>query len=951
MSTPFSPEELARVAANGAALADAHAARESEIDTWLERLSNAEAVLMPLTVAGKRPVESAWQQTAATDWDAIEEHIRRGGNIGAHLGASRWVAWDGDNAAATAAMLDVGFDLFTVSAGSRNPAYHHAGGAHVLWRLPSWVPLVRLTGPTKAVVLDGGASIDVLAGNHQVAVPPSVVVIKEPVHYVGTYATASEAGYCEPDRDGWLRVADSDDGVLPELPLWALSDELLAYAPEGTVVGEPPAGWEPMAGTVTVWREAEARVREPGDGDDALTAAVDGLDLLSMLEAAGIAGERVGFDSCGPCETWLREGSDAEKSITVHDCGQHGARVQVWTTAFADLPQGGYSRLDAYAGLTGRERGAVMKELGLVQEKRLTAVAADDLEEAAAELEAAAAAGVTTVAVPTTGTPMPDGSHRGEIVQVEVGADGLLRRAQRLRGAAAEVRAGQHPVVPRDGAVLLGADSVVGAPTVGANALQPMPEPEPTAEEQAAAEAEALADKRDPYRHLPDPCTEELEELVFGDPRLPQVGQIRTAARAAAMSPWSTLGLSIGRGLLRVRASVLVPDLVGGMPAPLNYQIGTVGASGRGKGAAHGLVIYDAGVLIHTEDSIDKKFMPPSGAALAGLFVARQKDDDGNVEVVPIREAAWCDWSEVDTLTAQSGRGGNDLASELRAAITGAELGTDPKKDGADPLKVEPLSYRILVSFSTQYGKPAMALMAERDGGTLQRTNWFSTTDPRSLNKRPRGPKPRAEIDIMRGLPTSHVVKHPDGDRELLTVDDAIHDEVWEAQAEKIRFDRDVDELAGHQNLNRLRTAAWAALIQHRAHIGAFEWEWAGHVMEHSRRVRDRLEASVKGLKKEQAQENGSLDFDRKNAAELAKVAHTEALLTSLAKWGRDVREGRNKFGKSGPTFTLRDIQASAKNAKSERYTRAAELATELCMRQLWVCEGERMRSVEPDPE
>ncbi|WP_217348779.1 bifunctional DNA primase/polymerase [Mycobacteroides abscessus] len=918
---------------------------------WLERLSNAEAVLMPLTVAGKRPVESAWQQTAATDWDAIEEHIRRGGNIGAHLGASRWVAWDGDNAAATAAMLDGGFDLFTVSAGSRNPAHTHAGGAHCLWRLPGWVPLVRLTGPTKAVMLDGGASIDVLAGNHQIAVPPSVVVIKEPTHYVGTYATASEAGYCEPDRDGWLRVADSDDGVLPELPLWALSDELLAYAPEGTVVGEPPAGWEPMAGTVTVWREAEARVREPGDSDDELTAAVDGLDLLSMLEAAGIAGERVGFDSCGPCETWLRAGSNAEKSITVHNCGVHGARVQVWTTAFADLPQGGHSRLDAYCGLTGRERGAVMKELGLVPEKRLIAVDSDSLEAAAAELEAAAAEGVTTVAVPTTGTPMPDGSHRGEIVQVEVGADGLLRRAQRLRGAAAELRAGQHPVEPRDGAVLIGADSVVGAPTVGANALQPMPEPELTPEEQAAAEAEALADKRDPYRHLPDPCTEELEELVFGDPRLPQVGQIRTAARAAAMSPWSTLGLSIGRGLLRVRASVLVPDLVGGMPAPLNYQIGIVGASGRGKGAAHGLVIYDAGVLIHTEESIDKKFMPPSGAALAGLFVARQKDDDGKVEVVPIREAAWCDWSEVDTLTAQSGRGGNDLASELRAAITGAELGTDPKKDGADPLKVEPLSYRILVSFSTQYGKPAMALMAERDGGTLQRTNWFSTSDPRSLSKRPRGPKPRAEIDIMRGLPTSHVVKHPDGDRELLTVDDAIHDEVWEAQANKIRFDRDVDELAGHQNLNRLRTAAWAALIQHQAHIGAFEWEWAGHVMEHSRRVRDRLEASVKGLKKEQAQENGSLDFDRKNAAELAKVAHTEALLTSLAKWGRDVREGRNKFGKSGPTFTLRDIQASAKNAKSERYTRAAELATELCMRQLWVCEGERMRSVEPDPE
>lgn len=464
MSTPFSSEEMARVATNRAALADALAAREASIDAWTDRLSDAEAVLMPLTVAGKRPVESEWQQTASTDWEEIDAHLRRGGNIGAHLGASRWVGWDGDNGAATTAMLEAGYDLFTISAGSRNPAHNHAEGAHALWRLPSWVPRVRLTGPSKAVMLDNGASIDVLAGNHQVVVPPSVVVIKEPVHYVGAYLTASEAGYCEADRDGWLKVAASDDGVLPELPLWALSDELLAYAPEGTVVGEPPTGWEPMVGTITVWREAEARVREPGEGDDELTAAVDRLDLLTMLEAAGIAGDRAGYDSCGPCETWLRAGSDAEKSITVHDCGQHGSRVQVWTTAFADLPQGGYSRLDAFCGLTGRSRGDAMRELGLVQENRFTAVDADDLEEAAAEFEAAAEAGGRVESWPTVGTPMSDGSYKGEVVEVEVGPDGLLRRAAAFRSAAADMRARQHTVATQPAAVLIGAGSVVGLP-------------------------------------------------------------------------------------------------------------------------------------------------------------------------------------------------------------------------------------------------------------------------------------------------------------------------------------------------------------------------------------------------------------------------------------------------------------------------------------------------------
>ncbi|WP_100522442.1 bifunctional DNA primase/polymerase [Mycobacteroides abscessus] len=897
--------------------------------------------LVRLHAGEKAPVGAGWNdpaRTPALTRDEAIAHVQAGGGLGVLLGPSRLIVIDAENAAAVQALLAAGLRpvLFTAKGMcpvTCDPRVSKVGGGHVWLCVPEGVDVTKLDNVPQASVGEGGL-VDVLVAPGSMAVVPPTALV--------------EAG-------GWAYTADGSH------PVW--SDEGVATAPAWMFDASVPC---PDPAVAALHGRLVPAVRaDRGPVTEAQAELSSEIDQVSWEAVAALDARMESWGDVDPecgCEQGHWRDAEKRKSYTLHDCGR-GSYIHIWSlTMRADLGladgESTLSKMQLACRLQGRattgaDFRAVAQHFGieLHREQEFHTIDADDLEEAATAAEAAAAEGVTTVAVPTTGTPMPDGSHRGEIVQVEVGSDGLLRRAQRLRGAAAEVRAAQHPVAPRDGAVLLGADSVVGAPTVGANALQPMPEPEPTAEEQAAAEAEALADKRDPYRHLPDPCTEELEELVFGDPRLPQVGQIRTAARAAAMSPWSTLGLSIGRGLLRVRASVLVPDLVGGMPAPLNYQIGIVGASGRGKGAAHGLVIYDAGVLIHTEDSIDKKFMPPSGAALAGLFVARQKDDDGKVEVVPIREAAWCDWSEVDTLTAQSGRGGNDLASELRAAITGAELGTDPKKDGADPLKVEPLSYRILVSFSTQYGKPAMALMAERDGGTLQRTNWFSTSDPRSLSKRPRGPKPRAEIDIMRGLPTSHVVKHPDGDRELLTVDDAIHDEVWEAQANKIRFDRDVDELAGHQNLNRLRTAAWAALIQHQAHIGAFEWEWAGHVMEHSRRVRDRLEASVKGLKKEQAQENGSLDFDRKNAAELAKVAHTEALLTSLAKWGRDVREGRNKFGKSGPTFTLRDIQASAKNAKSERYTRAAELATELCMRQLWVCEGERMRSVEPDPE
>ncbi|SIF25288.1 bifunctional DNA primase/polymerase [Mycobacteroides abscessus] len=950
----------------------------------IERMTALGAQLMPLKRGIKKPSNTGWTVAAALTVDQAEEHVGRGGNLGVNLGNSRFVAFDCEDRLASQAVAcaGAGFAPTVIPAKAQYEGILKPGledpdsgkqnrkvdGSHVWLRVPDGIDPTALTSEhSMQLRLPNGGVMDVLAGPRYVVAPLSRLEI------------AYDAAYL-PAGVGPLDLTTGQEPPgLAVAPMW-LFDLSVPCPPE----------LAPLHGCLI------PRVRERVEQNARSIELSNQIDEVSWPE--WIAGDhRISYtgeiDGCG-CDIVHYQGASHGKSATLHDGCVNGNGAHIWSgTMLAELglPGEHVSRLDLAVGLQGESRRVVAAGHGIrlgEERQELAVVNAAYYDRAAKRWELQgneerAALYRQAAEVMRRSTPTPE--QRGETFCTGPVAGGERLLADAVAQAARVAQASAPApaigtVTPTEGANAL-APETVAPPSTDAQVIELRPGVLPTGvvppdfsrctsttaedpdapaeltpEEKAAAEAEAaaeaLADKRDPYRHLPDPCSEELEEAVFGNPLLPQVGAIRKVARAAAMSPWSTLGISIGRGLLRVRASVLVPDLVGGMPAPLNYQIGIVGASGRGKGAAHGLVVYDAGVMVPLDESVDKRFMPPSGAALAGLFVARQKDDDsGEVEVVQIREAAWCDWSEVDTLTAQSGRGGNDLAPELRAAISGAELGTDPKKDGADPIKVDPLSYRILVSFSTQYGKPAEALMAERDGGTLQRTNWFSTTDPRSLTKRPRGPKQRAEIDIMRGLPSSHVEKNPNGDREILTVDEAIWDEVWEAQAEKIRFDRDVDELAGHQNLNRLRTAAWAALIRHKAHIGKFEWEWAGYVMEHSRRVRDRLEASVKGLKKAQAVENGGLDFDRKNAAELAKVAHTEALLTALAKWGRDVREGRNKFGKSGPTFTLRDIKASAKNAQSERYTRASELATELCMRGVWTNEGDRMRSVEADPE
>lgn len=349
--------------------------RRPHVEEWLTRFSDdGRDVILPLAVALKAPIVPKWSEVAETDWDYVEERLRADGNIGLLLGSSRRVCLDGDNAEATAAILAAGWHLHTVSPGSRNPLHGHAGGAHTLWRLPTWVPNYKLTGPTTAVLLENGATIDVLAGPHQVVLPPSVVVTSEegqPFH-AGTYVKASEAGYCAPAQDGWLLEDAGDDLILP---LWMLSDEILAYAPPGTEIGTPPPGMEPLAGTIGFWRPKSSTSRD-GQADDELTQAVDAWPFLEKIAEAGVLGSFVGYDRCGDnCAMWLRAGSSAAKSITKHDCDEHGGRVQVWTTAFPNLPQGGYSAIDAYIGLTGgdieADRGRVLAEQGLITPKSM----------------------------------------------------------------------------------------------------------------------------------------------------------------------------------------------------------------------------------------------------------------------------------------------------------------------------------------------------------------------------------------------------------------------------------------------------------------------------------------------------------------------------------------------------------------------------------------------------
>ncbi|MBN7461896.1 bifunctional DNA primase/polymerase [Mycobacteroides abscessus subsp. abscessus] len=369
----FTREEIDRIKANRAAVAEHFAARRDRAEAWVSLLEWLEDdVITPLTARWKTPFQPGWEKSGSTDWDGLRAALTESEiNAGLVLGPSRRVAFDADNAAGTEALLAAGHHIHHVSPGSRHPDHDHAGGCTALHRLPSWVPDVRLTGPTTAVLLDNGGKFDVLAGNHQVVLPLSVVQYEELDGFSGRYMTASEAGLVPEERDGWAIEASGVDLILP---LWALSEELLAYAPEGEVTPEAlavPAGLEALAGTISIWAETE-RTYDPADRDE-LTEKIDDLDLLSLLEEAGVEGQRRGLWSGehSGCELWLRHGSNNSYSLVVHNGCHMGYVVMVFTTGIPTLPAGGHSRLDAYIGLLeldiATHRGSVMNRLGLIK--------------------------------------------------------------------------------------------------------------------------------------------------------------------------------------------------------------------------------------------------------------------------------------------------------------------------------------------------------------------------------------------------------------------------------------------------------------------------------------------------------------------------------------------------------------------------------------------------------
>lgn len=940
-------------------------ARKPHVETWLNRFSDLGLPLVRVKPFAKKTIDAGWQKTTQTDWPLIEQHVTGTGNPGFVLGQDV-IGWDADNALGTEAFRAAGLPLFTVSAGSQDPDSRHPGGVHVLWRRPAcWPKGITLSCPDNAVRLANGGLVDVLVGPHQMVLPLSVVVTSEgdQPFRVGAYMSASEAGYCGQEQDGWL-MAEAE-GELPELPMWAWPAELLQYAPAGSVRGEAPAGLEALVGTVAEAVEPEPRApREPGDGGE-LTEQIDALPLLDMIEAAGILGTRGGFDSCGDCETWLRNGSSAEKSITVHDgCPQYGHGVHVWTTGIPTLPQGTHSRLDAFIGLSGgdieTDRGRAMQALGLISPSVPAGMYATDLETVAAELEARAAAGETQVeGISAAGA---------EVIHVELGADGLLQRAQRFRSAAAVMRASALTPEQRgerftSGQVLGAPVSVLdlvdgddaghdadddehdtdpvelreedmvlipyaGTPPVGLQLMEYPPQPVP-------AHVQAVEGARTEWRTVLPPIANAhthrfvRHEWIFS--ATPGLSQVAAAADAHGVTRWGMLGALLPRvaGTIppTVRltpASKVVPTEPGPTSAGTSINLYSVLVSPPGTGKTDTIEIVAA--LIPGLAT-----MPPgTGEGVLKEFPRAYPDDaeetgegDGapqisNLQSEPYPSSRLLQSDEIDVFVGEMMRNGSKTSGWYRSMWMGGEIGnTASEADRRSLIAAHTYRFGILLGAQPDAVAP---LFNETGRGTPQRFMWLPAqqTLPRgSYTGRLRVQWPQWLPTAM--VPTAGLAIAPVWVHPPAAADAAMRRQRWlAATVNPLAAPRVADRAdaiaSRHAVLQQLKVAVLLAALDGLAAPQDAHWHAAEAIMEVRRESIHELVAEADRVREEASAVAGHFNGIAHAAANAARDAEREANVARCA--ATIVRALIRDAEKGKPPRTFAEAKKALSSAK-----------------------------------
>lgn len=404
--------------------------------------------------------------------------------------------------------------------------------------------------------------------------------------------------------------------------------------------------------------------------------------------------------------------------------------------------------------------------------------------------------------------------------------------------------------------------AVGGRPCTPAAAALPLPQAAPrsadtTTHEQDAPWAPVIIDEHDPFWNSH-----------------PELGHIRTFARARMSNPWAVLGCVLARVVAHTEPWVVLPPVIGGY-ASLNLFLGLLGPSGGGKGSAE----LAAGDAFNYTDMFDPLTIAGvgSGEGLAHTYMRYVKGKDGQKDTTEQHTTrALFRASEVDTLGALKGRPGSTLLPKLRDAWSGDSLGF-AYADITRRLDLRSHSYRMCLIVGIQPAK-AEILLDDTDGGTPQRFIWMPTLDPHIPDTTPEAPPVKVwRTPVFRADPATN--------KAVMNVCDTATQSIKEAALARHRGQ--TEALDGHALLARLKTAAAIALLLSKTEIGDEEWDLSGVVMDVSDTTRNSVVAGLKERREANNKALGRAEGTRSVAADevrdhAAQVRVKRAILRKL---------------------------------------------------------------------
>lgn len=262
---------------------------------------------------------------------------------------------------------------------------------------------------------------------------------------------------------------------------------------------------------------------------------------------------------------------------------------------------------------------------------------------------------------------------------------------------------------------------------------------------------------------------------------------------------------------------VQLPPTIGSY-ASINLFVGLVGKSGRGKDVAR-RVAADAVDLGETS------FLTAplgSGEGLSHMYM--RPPGRGSKEAEQYNTSALVILGEIDTFGALMTRQSATIASQLRQAAMGEQLGFF-YVDLAKRMLVPEHAYRMALIAGIQPERAGI-LLNDADGGTPQRFIWLPAGDPHAPDIAPVEPAPvvwrRPDWVRASRAPGEQV-------RAVMALPAVARDAIIAARLANLR--EELDALDSHALLTRTKVAAALTILDGRFVIGDEDWHLSGTVM------------------------------------------------------------------------------------------------------------------------